>query len=272
MQNYAEKYSNKVDERFKIASITDSILSNDYDFAGVNAVNVYSINTVELTNYTMEGGSRYGTPAELDDTKQTLTLSQDKAFTFTIDKRNNEDSMNAKDAGSALRRQIDEVVIPTIDKYRLAALATAAANKTTPTAVTNENAYDLFLDAQNLLFDDNIPVVNRVAYVSPKFYKSIKRDPSFILSSEVAENMLVNGSVGMVDGVNIIPTPSSYMPESVEFMIVYKSSLISPVKLAEYRTHVDPPGINGTLVEGRVYYDAFVLTNKKNGIAVHKNA
>lgn len=270
--NYAEKYSSKVDERFSIASLTDGALNSDYDFVGVNAVNVYSIPTVELGNYTMEGTERYGTPSELQDTKQTMTLSQDKAFTFTLDKRNEEDSAGAKSAGAALRREIDEVIIPTIDKYRLAAWVTAAGNATTPAAVTAENAFSVFLDAQNLLMDNMVPLTNRVAYVSPAFFKAIKMDPSFIKASDVAQNMLVNGSVGMVDGVNIVPVPTSYLPSTVELLIVHKSAMVSPVKLAEYKTHIDPPGINGTLVEGRLYYDAFVLENKKKAIAVHKNA
>ena len=271
-QNYAEKYSSKVDERFTKASITDAAINNDYDFVGVNAVNIYSIPTVALSSYTMSGSSRYGTPTELNDTKQTLTLTQDKAFTFTLDKRNQEDSANAKDAGAALRREIDEVIIPTIDKYRLAAMVTGAGNNTTAAAVTSSNAYSVFLDAQNLLMDDLVPVANRVAFVSSNFYKNLKLDSSFIRASDMAQEMLVNGSVGMVDGVNVVPVPSSYLPEKVELIIAHKSAMVSPVKLAEYKTHIDPPGINGTLVEGRIYYDAFVLANKANGIVVHKNA
>lgn len=270
-QNYAEKYSSKVDERFSKASITNAAINNDYDFVGVNAVNVYSIPTVALGNYTMSGDNRYGTPAELNDTVQTLTLTQDKAFTFTLDKRNQEDSANAKDAGAALRREIDEVIIPTIDKYRLAAMVTGAGNLTTAAAVTASNAYSIFLDAQSLLMDDLVPTANRIAYVSTNFYKNIKLDASFIKASDMAQDMLVNGSVGTVDGVNIVPVPSSYLPENVELIIVHKSAMVSPVKLSEYKTHIDPPGINGTLVEGRLYYDAFVLENKKNGIAVHKS-
>lgn len=271
-QNYAEKYSSKVDERFTKASLTDAAVNNDYDFVGVNAVNVYSIPTVALGNYTMSGDNRYGTPAELNDTVQTLTMTQDKAFTFTLDKRNQEDSANAKDAGAALRREIDEVIIPTIDKYRLAAMVAGAGNLTTAAAVTESNAYNVFLDAQSLLMDDLVPTANRIAYVSTNFYKNIKLDASFIKASDMAQDMLVNGSVGTVDGVNIVPVPSSYLPEKVELIIVHKSAMVSPVKLSEYKTHIDPPGINGTLVEGRLYYDAFVLENKKNGIAVHKSA
>jgi len=35
-----------------------------------------------------------------------------------------------------------------------------------------------------------------------------------------------------------------------------------------YKQHENPQGINGWLVEGRIYYDAFVLKNKKTAIYV----
>jgi hypothetical protein len=46
----------------------------------------------------------------------------------------------------------------------------------------------------------------------------------------------------------------------------------SPKKLAEYKEHLDPPGVSGVLVEGRVYYDAFVTERKKVAIGVHRSA
>lgn len=271
-QNYAEKYSAKVDERFTKASVTDAAVNNDYDFVGVNVVNVYSIETSALGNYTMSGTSRYGTPNEIGDTKQTLTLTQDKAFTFTIDKRNNDDSMGAKDAGRALRREIDEQIIPTVDKYRIQILCDNAGTTASEAAITKENAYEMFLDGTNALMENSVPETGRMAYVSANFYKSIKLDPSFIKSGDVSQDMLVRGSVGMVDGVNIIPVPSSYLPANVEFVITHPVAMCSPVKLTEYITHINPPGINGTLVEGRIYYDAFVLNNKKKAIYLHKSA
>ena len=39
-----------------------------------------------------------------------------------------------------------------------------------------------------------------------------------------------------------------------------------PVKLAEYKIHLDPPFLSGSLVEGRIYYDCFVLENKAKAI------
>ena len=86
----------------------------------------------------------------------------------------------------------------------------------------------------------------------------------------MAQDMLVKGQVGMVDGIPVIVVPTSYLPEDVELIIANQAATTSPVKLSEYKIHDNPPGINGWLVEGRVYYDAFVLNNKKNAIYVFK--
>ena len=84
--------------------------------------------------------------------------------------------------------------------------------------------------------------------------------------------MLVKGQVGMIDGIAVIVVPSAYLPENVNFIITHKSATTAPVKLSEYKIHDNPPGINGWLIEGRVYYDAFVLGEKADAIYVHKNA
>lgn len=73
-----------------------------------------------MNDYTSTGANRYGTPAELEDSVQELTLTKDRSFTFTIDKSNYQDTGMLKEAGAALQRQIDEVIIPELDIYRLA--------------------------------------------------------------------------------------------------------------------------------------------------------
>ena len=81
--------------------------------------------------------------------------------------------------------------------------------------------------------------------------------------------MLVNGQVGEIDGVKLIRVPDSYLPTNCLFVITHPSVTVAADKLAEYKVHDNPPGINGNLVEGRVYYDAFVLDAKKNGAYAH---
>jgi hypothetical protein len=59
--NYAIKYSDKVAERFKQASITNNAVNQDFSFLGARTVRVYSIGTVPLNaggKYYCDGGAR----------------------------------------------------------------------------------------------------------------------------------------------------------------------------------------------------------------------
>lgn len=274
--NLAEKYSKKVDERFKLKSLTEGIVNHDYDWDGVKTVKIYSIPTVALNDYSRTGTNRYGTPAELEDSVQEATLSQDKSFTYTIDKGNQVDQMNVKGAGKSLQREIDEVIVPTKDKYRMFKIAKAAIDNggtnTTPGAITASNAYSEFLDGQVYLDNKKVPTTGRVAMIKASVYKYLKLDDSFVKASDIAQKFLINGQVGEIDGVKLVKAPDSYFPESVDFFITHPSVTVAAEKLAEYKIHDNPPGINGNLVEGRVYYDAFVLDSKKDGCYAHRNS
>lgn len=266
--NYACKYSDKVDERFSLASITAPAVNGEFDWTGAQTVNVYSIPTVSMTDYSMSGVSRYGTPSELGQSTQTMTLSRDRSFSFIIDRRSYEDNMMVKEAGRALSRQLDEVVIPEIDIYRLSVLSDSAGSKVY-SDITSSNAYSAFLDGMNALTEGKVPQRGRVAFITPHFYKSIRLDGAFIKSGDMAQDMLVRGAVGMIEGVSLILAPTGYFKDKTEFIITHPSALVSPVKLSEYKIHDNPPGINGWLIEGRFYYDAFVLNNKKADIYLH---
>lgn len=272
--DYAAKYSQKIDERFSQNSLTNAAVNQDYDFVGVKTVNVYSIGVAQMNDYSRSGSSRYGSPAELDQTKQELTLSKDRSFTFTIDKGNFNDAQMVAQAGAALNRQLLEVVIPEIDAHRLTKLAANAGTTSTAAAITKAagNAYSAFLDAMEVLDNNKVPRVGRVCFCTAAYYKFIKLDDNFIKASDIAQNMLINGQVGAVDGVPLIVVASGMMPAKTDFIVTLPSACCGPVKLAEYRIHQDPPGVNGWLVEGRVYYDAFVMDSKKKAVYRHINA
>lgn len=273
-QNLAQKYSANVDEVFRLKSQTDSSVNQDYDWDGVNSINVYGVSTVAMTTYNRSGSNRYGTPAELDTTKTNYALTRDRAFTFTIDRRNRDESMNVTEAGKALRRQIEVVITPEIDIYRLQALATAATNNTATVntgATTSSNAYSDFLAVNQRISDLSVPLDGRIAFMTFGYYNLLKQS-GFVLASDIAQGDRKSGDLGTVDGVRVICVPSSYMPANTNLIITHPIALTSPMVLTDYIVHENAPGINGWLVEGRVVYDAFVLTNKVNAIAVHKTA
>lgn len=266
--NYAEKYSEVIDERFKQGALTDTILNTQYEFDGVNKVNVYSIDTVPLNDYNIKAAAnRYGAPQELGNDIQSLALTQDKSFTFTIDRRNRDDTMMANSAGLALNREMDEVVIPFIDKYRINKLVENAGTTATQT-ITKDNAYESFLLSSAAMVDKKVPITNRVVFVTPLYYTYLKLDKRFTSYGDKAQEIASNGVVGLIDNTEVIVTPTDYFTEGVNYIIVYKGALLSPLKLSEYLQHENPVGISGWVCEGRIYFDAFVLKNKKDGIYV----
>ena len=195
----------------------------------------------------------------------------DRSFTFTIDRGTYNDTQMSNAAGAALQRQLREVVVPEIDKYRFGKIVEGAGTTVTGT-ISKTTAYDAFLTGASELIENNVPLTGCTAFVSSNFYKNIKEDSSFIRNGDMSQDILIKGQVGTIDGIPVIVVPKSYFPEGVEFIITNQAATTAPVKLSEYKIHDNPPGINGWLVEGRVYYDAFVLDNKKDAIYVFKNA
>ena len=271
--NYADKYSPQVDERFKLGSLTTALVNHAYDWLGVATVKVYSVPTAEMNDYTLTGSNRYGTPAELNNEVQEMTLAKDRSFTFTIDKKSEDDTMGVMAAGAALARQIDEVIIPEIDTYRISKLVAGAptANVIKDVAVTKANAYEKFLAVQEILDNKKVPTGGRICMCTPGYYNMLKLDEAFTKKGDMATKIAINGLVGEVDGVYIIKAPKSYFPENVNFLITNPIVMPAPIKLTEYKIHDDAPGISGHLVEGRIRYDAFVLDQKKDAIGVCQN-
>lgn len=266
---YASKFASKVDEKLTQEAITAPAVNDNYDFHGVETVTVYSVGTVALTDYQTEGTSRYGTVKELENTKQDMKMTQDKAFSFSIDRKSADDTNGAMEVGNALGRQIREQVVPELDKYRLAKIV-AGAGKTVTGAIAKNEAYDKVLDGQIALREAKAPRTGNVIYVSTEFFKKLKLDENFIKASELGQQVLMTGQLGMVDGLPVIVATADVLPEKVDFVITNPNATTSPVKLETYKVHEDPVGINGYLVEGRIRFDAFVLKNQAKCIYVHK--
>lgn len=273
--NLATKYASAVQERFYKDSITQDSFSKDLDmeFTGVRTVKVYEVDTAPLNDYTRSGPNRYGTPRELTDNLQEFIMTQDKAFTYTIDKGNAKEQFNVKQAGTSLKRQMREVVTPYIDKYRMRIWAQGAGTIAGLSAApTKSTIADAVMDGTVALDDALAPADGRTLYITSKNYKLLKLCDEFISVDKLGEKALAKGVVGEFDGMLVKKVPSSYMPEDVYFMIICKGAAISPVKLNDYKIHSDPPGISGDLVEGRVIFDAFVKGAKAAGIYVAAKA
>ena len=276
--NYAAKYANVVDERFRLGSLTSAIINNNFDWLGVKTVKVFSRDLATLNDYKTTGSNRYGTPDELGNNEQEMTVSQDKSFTYTIDASSEQDTNGTMEAAATLAENIDNLVIPAMDAYRLSVLVASAPTEGTISkrthviekAVTSANAYEEFLACQEVLDDDKAPQAGRIAIVTPGYLNKIKLDEHFTKAGDLGTRMAINGFAGDIDGVPCIKVPTSYLPEGVDFIITNSVVMPAPIKLQEFKINYNAPGISGALVEARVRYDAFALDKKKDAIAVHK--
>lgn len=274
-QNYAAAHLKALDERFSLESKTDIIINKGIrlDFNGKNSVTIYNVDTVAENDYVRSGTNRFGALVELGTGTQTFTLSQDKSFTFTIDRGNLEDSMMAQEVAKSVKRQVREVSVPATDIYRLSVLtAYAIANSqgvVAGTALANNTAYSLILAQNAALTDALVPEDGRVLFLTPSTHNLLKRDPEFVRDCDKTYADLKKGIVGMVDGLTIVVCPTSYYVTNFQFMIVHEALLVSPTKFNSVRTLDDVQGIDGWVAEGRRYYDAFIPGEKATAVRVY---
>lgn len=270
MIDYAVKYSGQVDEKFRLESKSDICVNDNYDFQGSKTVKVYSVSTAPMNDYSRDGGtSRYGTPSELEATTQELVMSRDRSFVFTIDKMNEDETAGALEAGKRLAAQISQEIIPEVDGYRFAKMAANAGVVADALALTKDNVYESIVEGTTQLNENEAPLVGRFLVVTPRTHGLMKQSDDIVLDSDVGQELRIRGVVAFYDGMEVIEVPSTRLPENTGFLIGHPSATTSPIKLAEYKVHKDPVGVSGSLAEGRIYYDAFVLNNKKDTLYFH---
>lgn len=273
--NLATKFLQYVDEKFTTESKKSLITNQDFDWTGAKTVKVYKITTSAMNDYDRAGtskkASRYGDIAGLDATTEEFTLTKDRSFTFAIDKLDSDETVRNLQAASALERQVREVVVPEVDTYVYNVMCTKAGTKPEAKALTSTNIYTEILAANLALDEAEVPETGRVILVTPATYVLMKQDTNITMETDIGNDLRLKGVIGMLDGATVVKVPANRLPENFGFMVAHPCATVAPTKLADYKIHEDPPGISGSLVEGRINYDAFVLDNKVKAIYYQEN-
>ena len=285
--NLAEKYSPKVVDRFYLDSVVLGKTSKEYDWDGVKSVKVWTINTYDPTDYnkpvndTASPGlitagtahARYGNTYEVTDTIQTMTLTQDKAVSLSVDKGNNTEQMLIKNAGKVMSLELREKFIPMFDKYCLSVWGKPAnvGTVTEQATITKSNIVDEISKHVTALRNKFTTVDDAYCFIGETEYAMLLMAPEFINYNNpaFAKEHLEKGVMGKVRGLQIVPVPDSYFTDTnINFVTVKRSAVLAPTKIKDMKVHSDPVGISGALLEIRWLYDAFVLETKKDGLAV----
>ncbi len=264
----ATKFAPYTDELFTTESKKSLLTNNDFDWVNAATVKIYKVSTADMNDYgrsaPAEGNwSRYGAVAGLDATTETMTLTKDRSFTFAIDKLDQDETVNQLAAASALARQLREVVIPEVDGWVYGKMCAGAGTKPAAKELTAANIYTEIITGSNALDAAEVPDTGRVLMVTPNTYLLMKQSSDIVMETDIGNDLRLKGVISNLDGMAVIRVPASRLPAKFGFMIAHSVATVAPTKLADYKIHEDPPGISGSLVEGRINYDAFVMTNKK---------
>ena len=273
----ATKFQPYTDEQFSAESKKGLLTNQDFDWTGAHTVKVYKVTTSEMNDYGRNGPSegnwsRYGAVSGLDATTEEMTLKKDRSFTFTIDKLDQDETQLQLAAASALARQNREKVIPEVDTYVYGVMCEQAGNVATPAALTATNIYTEILNGSQALDDAEVPETGRVLVVTPATYSIMKKCKDIAMETDIGNDLRLKGVIGILDGMDVQKIPAKRLPANFGFMIAHPCATVAPTKLEDFKIHQDPPGISGSLVEGRIVYDAFVLENKVKAIYYHATA
>ncbi len=263
------RYLPFVDELFTTESKKELITNKDFTFDGAHSVRVWKIGTADMNDYGRRGAaegnwSRYGAVNDLDASTELLTLRKDRSFTFVIDALDADET--ELEAAAALARQIREKVIPEVDAYTINEMVSNAGTKPAPKLLDGEHIYYEIIAGTEALDAAEAPEQGRVLLVVPSVYAMMKTNQHIMMETDIAQEMRKTGVIAILDGMPVVRVPFARVPEGFGFMIAHPIATVGVEKLAAYQTHANPPGISGTLVEGRIAYDAFVLENKANAI------
>lgn len=266
--NLASKYHDSLGKVFSHGSFIKGNTNEEINFTGVKTVTVVTDVDVQENDYVRGGTGRYGNVEELGDTVQEFTMSQDKAFTFSIDKGNAADQMNLKKAGERAKDQYNRVSAPNADKYAFAKYVKFAGKIAGMSAkLTKDTVVEAIDDADEYFNEKLVPASDRIIYITPEMYKLIRQSGRVTEIESVAKESLTKGMLpAEIAGFRIVKVPTSFFPEGVYFICTYKKSVLYPWKLEDFKYHSDPPGISGDLVEERHYFDAFVMGNMCDGV------
>ena len=274
--NAATVFQSRTSDLLKVKRKSKGFTNQDWSWDGSSAIIVSTLTDPTMNNYNPNGANRYGNATEVEDTQQTWTLTRDRSWTKTIDKKNYQDSMMIRKPGKYLAQATKNVLVPEMDAYIFQTIATTGAvydrdDITTDAATDATNAYTNFTKINANITDNEAPEEGRVAAMTATYYNYLKQS-GFVLNSDLAYKDRKSGYLGTVDGVEIVIVPSNRMPSTsgaIDLLISHPDATVAPEKLVDYTLHNNPPGISGNLLEYRHRYDAFVDVNKVNMIGMH---
>ena len=285
------KYLPLLDQVYAVASVSailDTPNALVRETADAKTVLIAQTSMSGLGDYSRADGFVSG---DLTLTWKPYTFEYDRGRTFQIDAMDDMETMGLA-FGSLAGEFVRVKVTPEIDAIRFAKYATNAGT-TVAATLTNKTAVSAIATAEVDMEEKEVALNNCVLFMTPTVYGYVKDDTDHFQRTLVpSENP--NRNFGSFDEMPIAKVPQSRFYTAVDtlsgkdeqaaggfakaegakdinFMIIDRASVIQLIKHGKIR--VFDPDTNQSAdaykVDYRIYHDAWVLDNRKNGIYCH---
>lgn len=286
----AAKFLPMLDEVYKADSrsaILDTVTER-VQFTGANTVNIFTLNTVGMSNYDRNAGY---VPGDVNGSWQPYVLETDRGRSYMVDVLDNDETLGMAFGGllSTVERQH---IIPEVDAFRFSSYASGAAAGNVVTETLSAGAATVAsIDAATVALDNaEVPYEGRILFVSPSVYGLLKSGLTRYLLNDERN---VNTNVEFYNDMRVIsvpqprfqtaislanPTTSSaaggFAPASgaaaINYMIIHPSAVLQVMK--HYAPRIFSPEVNQEAdawkLNMRYAHGAWVLSQKTNGIFV----
>lgn len=230
-----------------------AVISNDAIYMEGRSFTVLKGDTTSLQDYNREAANT------IDNVKieeVSYFLDQEKFWGRYVDRLDKRDTEGNIDVEYVVGRQASEVVAPYLDNLRF---KTVVDNHEKHIALgsTEDKEYDAVLDVSIELDEQGAAEGNRVLFVSPTFYKGIKKYVVNLPQGDNSQQVLGKGVQGELDGFTVVKVPSTYL-QGVEAIATIGEVLASPIQVDATQVIEKQAGRFGETVQQLLYTGAFV--------------
>lgn len=236
---------------------TPMILKDDFILLNGRTFTVLETNEAELRDYQRNTANEL-TTLQADETSYVLDI--EKYWGLQIDDLDVKD-LNTEVEKYQVAKQTNKIVAPYLDQLRF---ATVIANTSKNVIPVETKEYDAVLDAGAEL-DELATSGTRYLFVTPTFYKAIKKRIVELPQGDRDNNVRYKGVVGELDGAIVVKVPNRILntgDNSVDAVLTVDNVLASPVQVDKFESGRLGAGRFGVYLQQLLYTGAFVL--KKN--------
>jgi hypothetical protein len=291
--NYATEFGDVLAQKYEAEQKSWALFNSNpgIEWMDYKTLKVPYITTSGYKNHARTGAFNAGT---LTNDYQTLTLSHDRDVEFFIDTMDADETKRALQVANITNVFEAEQAIPERDCYtfsKLYADFVAASGTADTTVLSAANILATFDDLMTAMDDASVPMEGRILYVTPATAKLLKEAQGLTrMINAATDPATVRRYVHELDDVTIESVPSARLKTSYDFttgavpangagqinlMLVHPDSVVARMRhryIQLFEPGSDSRAGDGWIYQNRAYWDAFLLGQRKAGIAFNITA